>query len=131
MNDATEQRVRLGAQIRKLREARALSVRGLAAAAKVDSTWLSRLEHGMYESPDARSLYRLARSLEVEVADLYLTAGYGDGRGLPGFAPYLRAKYDLPDEAVAQLEAHFELINSKYQPNEGDHDDARHHHHPT
>jgi len=32
--------------------------------------------------------------------------------------PYLRAKYHLPSEAVAQLEAHFELINEKYRVNQ-------------
>ena len=74
----------------------------------------------MYESPDPRYLYRLARALDTEVADLYLAVGYRDGSGLPGFEPYLRAKYDLPDEAVRQLEAHFELINERYQRQKGD-----------
>jgi hypothetical protein len=57
----------------------------------------------------------VARALEVEPADLYLEAGFGDAHGLPGLGPYLRAKYHLPPEAVAQLEAHFALINEKYQ----------------
>jgi hypothetical protein len=48
-----------------------------------------------------------------------LEAGYGDAHGLPALVPYLRAKYDLPTEAVAQLEAHFELINEKYQHEKG------------
>jgi transcriptional regulator with XRE-family HTH domain len=119
MDEVTEKSTRLGQHIRRLRQAKDLSVRGLAAAAKVDATWLSRLEHGTYESPDPRSLYRLARALDTEVSDLYLTAGYGDGRGLPGFAPYLRAKYDLPEDAVTQLEAHFELINERYRREKG------------
>jgi transcriptional regulator with XRE-family HTH domain len=86
----------------------------LAARAKVDFSYLSRLERGRIGSPDARSLWRIARALEVEVADMYLEAGFGDARGLPGLGPYLRAKYHLPQEAVAQLEAHFALINEKY-----------------
>jgi hypothetical protein len=65
-------------------------------------------------------LWRLAQALGIDVEDLYLDAGYSDGRGLPGFAPYLRAKYDLPDDAVAQLEAHFRLINEKYHEDKGD-----------
>jgi transcriptional regulator with XRE-family HTH domain len=127
MSETTDESAKLGAHIRKLREGKGLSVRGLAAAATIDATYLSRLEHGMYESPDPRYLYRLARALDVEVAELYLTAGYGDGRGLPGLAPYLRAKYDLPDEAVAQLEAHFDLINERYLNQKGDHHGSRHH----
>jgi transcriptional regulator with XRE-family HTH domain len=100
--------------VQQLRLERTLSLRGLAARAKVDYSWLSRLEHGRFASPDARSLWRIARALDVEVADLYLEAGFGDAHGLPGFGPYLRAKYHLPPEAVAQLEAHFALINEKY-----------------
>jgi transcriptional regulator with XRE-family HTH domain len=101
--------------VQQLRLERAFTVRGLAARAKVDFSWLSRLERGRFASPDARSLWRIARALEVEVADLYLEAGYGDAHGLPGFAPYLRAKYHLPDEAIRQLQEHFALINEKYQ----------------
>ena len=110
----SEASARLGAYVQQLRQERALGVRGLASRAKVDASWLSRLEHGRIASPDARSLWRIARALDVEVADLYLEAGFGDAHGLPGFGPYLRAKYHLPAEAVAQLEAHFALINDKY-----------------
>jgi transcriptional regulator with XRE-family HTH domain len=111
---ASEASARLGAYVQQLRRERALSLRVLAARAKVDYTWIARLEHGRYTSPDARSLWKIARALDVEVADLYLEAGFGDAHGLPGFGPYLRAKYQLPDEAIAQLEAHFALINEKY-----------------
>jgi transcriptional regulator with XRE-family HTH domain len=111
-NDAS---AKLGAYVQQLRLERALSVRGLAARAKVDFSWLSRLERGLIGSPDARSLWRIARALDVEVADIYLEAGFGDAHGLPGFGPYLRAKYHLPAYAVAQLEAHFALINERYR----------------
>jgi transcriptional regulator with XRE-family HTH domain len=109
-----EASARLGAYVQQLRLERSLSVRGLAARAKVDFSWLSRLERGRIGSPDARSLWRIARAMDVEVADIYLEAGYGDAHGLPGFGPYLRAKYHLPPEAVSQLEAHFALISEKY-----------------
>jgi transcriptional regulator with XRE-family HTH domain len=117
---ASEASAKLGAYVQQLRLARTLSVRSLAARAKVDFSWLSRLEHGRFASPDARSLWRIARALDVEVADIYLEAGYGDAHGLPGFGPYLRAKYHLPQEAVAQLEAHFALINEKYRASQGE-----------
>jgi hypothetical protein len=51
--------------------------------------------------------------------------GYADGRGLPGFAPYLRAKYDLPEEAIRPLEAHFQLLNDKYRAEKGVSHDER------
>ena len=110
----SESSAKLGAYVQRARLEQGLSVRGLAARAKVDYSWLSRLERGRIGSPDARSLWRVARALEVEVADLYLEAGFGDAHGLPGLGPYLGAKYHLPQQAVEQLEAHFALINEKY-----------------
>lgn len=111
---------KLGEYLRNERKSRGLTLRGLAATAGIDYSWLGRLENGQYESPDPRALYKLARALDVEVNELYLLAGYGDGGGLPTFDLYLRSKYDLPDDAIAQLKAHFELINEKYQTQEGD-----------
>ncbi|MDA8040760.1 MAG: helix-turn-helix transcriptional regulator [Actinomycetota bacterium] len=126
-----EAAARLGSYLQQLRQERALSVRGLAARAGVDFSWLARLERGRIGSPDARSLWRVARALRVEVADLYLEAGFGDARGLPGFGPYLRAKYHLPPEAVEQLEAHFALINEKYRASQTPEEltDEEHNHH--
>jgi transcriptional regulator with XRE-family HTH domain len=102
-----------------------MSVRGLAAAAKVDSTWLSRVEHGIYVNPDPKSLHRLAQVLDVETMELFEAADYSEG--LPGFAPYLRSKFDLPAEAIDQLSAHFELLAEKYDvAEEHPHDDKHH-----
>lgn len=118
---------RLGERLRRLRSARDLSVRGLAAMAEVDATWLSRVERGGYTSPDPRVLAKVAALLEVDMADLFLTAGYSSGRGLPGLAPYLRAKYDLSDEAVEQLSSYFEFVREKDQPSPGGSDASNHH----
>lgn len=114
----------LGSRIRRLRAATGLSLRALAARAEVDFSWLAKVERGEYQSPDPRCLFRLAEALDVEPANLYASAGYGEG--LPTFARYLRAKYDLPDDAVAQLEAHFELVNERYQRQEGGRHDRHH-----
>lgn len=118
---------RIGRYVQQLRQQRGLGLRQLAAVAGVDPTWLSRLEHGRYESPDPRRLARVAQALDVDPADFYLAAGYGDGSRLPGFAGYLRAKYALPDEAVNQLQAHFDLLNDKYKRQKGDGHDPDHH----
>lgn len=111
----SETAARLGEFVKKLRTERGLSIRALAAQAGVDFSWLAKLERGQRNSPAARSLWRVARALDVETADLYLEAGFGDAHGLPGFRPYLRAKYHLPPEAIAQLEDYFTFINEKYR----------------
>jgi transcriptional regulator with XRE-family HTH domain len=111
----SEAAARLGTYVKELRTERGLSIRSLAGQAGVDWSWLAKVERGKYGSPDARSLWRVARALDVETADLYLEAGFGDAHGLPGFRPYLRAKYHLPPEAIAQLEDYFTFINEKYR----------------
>ena len=114
LKPVSEASAKLGAYLQQLRLERRLTMRGLAARAKVDFSYVSRLEHGQVGAPTARSLWKIARALDIEVADLYSEAGFVDAHGLPGFGPYLRAKYHLPDEAIDQLEAHFALINEKY-----------------
>lgn len=118
LQPADEAAARLGAYVQRLREERNLSMRALATLAKVDFSYVSRLERGKVGAPTARQLWKIARALEIEVADLYTEAGLGNSTGLPGFAPYLRAKYHLPDEAIAQLQAHFDLVNAKYHPSD-------------
>lgn len=110
----------LGEHIKRLRRAQGLGLREAARRAQVDPTWWSRLEEGRYVSPDARMIGKVARALGVEVEELYLVAGLSSGRKLPTLSPYLRAKYDLPPEAIAQLEAHFELLSERYQQKGGD-----------
>ena len=124
-NNALEDAKKLGDYIRRLRRSADLPLRSVATAAEVDFAWLSRLERGHYQSPDPWALYRLARALHVEVADLYRAAGYPNGRVLPAFAPYLRAKFKLPEEAIVQLEAHFQLLNDKYRAEKGASHDER------
>jgi transcriptional regulator with XRE-family HTH domain len=104
----------LGDTVRRARRAAGLSLRACATAAAVDNTWLARVERGDYTSPDPRHLQQVARALDIDVTDLYVAAGYQNGKSLPTFAPYLRAKYELPADAVADLERHFALWRSYY-----------------
>jgi transcriptional regulator with XRE-family HTH domain len=128
MHPVSEESVRLGAYVQRLRLERKLSMRKLAARAKVDFSYVSRLEHGFVGAPTARQLWKIARALDIEVADLYSEAGFVDAHGLPGFAPYLRAKYHLPDDAIDQLLAHFALINEKYRSTEEEAPNGKHDH---
>jgi len=112
----------LGIYLQRLRQERRLGLREAARTAGVDPTWLLRLEKGVYVTPNTRGIAKVAKGYGVDVEELYIVAGLSDGRGLPGFAPYLRAKYALPDDAISQLESHFALLNDKYQGGV-DHDD--------
>src|SRR5215472_15997696 len=94
----------LGHIIRKTRRERGLGLRPLAETAGLDWSYIGRLEKGEIGTPDPVKLQKLARAFEVEVEDFYALAGYLVPEGLPGLAPYLRAKFDLPEDASGDVE---------------------------
>jgi transcriptional regulator with XRE-family HTH domain len=120
----SEMRQSVGEIIKEQRETRGLSIAKAASAARVDARWWSRLERGLYQNPDPRSLNRVAKVLELETTELFVAAHFSDG--LPSFAPYLRSRYDLPPDAVRQLQAHFELLEQKYTGGNGGRHERRH-----
>jgi transcriptional regulator with XRE-family HTH domain len=95
----------LGSVVRAKRQEAQLSVRGLARKVDLAPSSISRLEDDQFR-PSDEILRRLARALRIPLDELRALAP-GD---LPRFAPYLRAKYDLDDKAIAELEAHFETV---------------------
>lgn len=115
---------KLGQLVRSHRQATGLSLRALARREGLDYSWLSRLEQGEYAAPSPQRLQRLARALDIDIEELYGLAGYVVSDRLPEFETYLRAKYDLPDQAVTQLDEYFQLLRDKYEtPVEGSADD--------
>ncbi|MBA3362356.1 MAG: helix-turn-helix transcriptional regulator [Acidimicrobiia bacterium] len=70
---------------------------------------IQRIESGESTRPRPETLQSLAEVLELNLDDLLALAGY--------------AKFDdLPDEAIAQLVGHFELIAEKYRATEDEED---------
>jgi transcriptional regulator with XRE-family HTH domain len=70
-----------------------------------------RLESGSLERPDPLLLQRIARALDADLEDYYLLGDYPLPRGLPELGVYMRTKYQLSDEEIAQVnkivEQHF------------------------
>ena len=104
----------LGEYIRTRRLSRGLSLQQAAAESKLHLSYWSKLEAGQYEAPAPKHLQAIAKVLDVHFEDLYNLAGYEAPERLPSFTPYLRAKYELPPEAVADLERYFELLRNFY-----------------
>ena len=104
--------VRLGEAIRKAREALGLSLRQL------HHSFLARLEAGDYQTAKPAVLQRLSRVLELDERDLFALAGLDAPEGLPAFTPYLRAKYDMSDEAAQALHEYFSFVSRKYEVKE-------------
>jgi transcriptional regulator with XRE-family HTH domain len=57
-------------RLRELRQARGLSVRGLAKEAEVSTETVYSVEHGKRQ-PSVRTLSKIARALGVEARDLF------------------------------------------------------------
>lgn len=102
----------LGDFIREARAEKSLTLRALGELADLDFSTVAKMERGEFRYLHPAKLQKLAAVLEVEVEALYDLAGYPTP--LPEFAPYLRSKYGLPDDAVEELEAYFARIREQY-----------------
>ncbi len=112
--------VRLEEVLRTTREASGLSIRRLAERTGLHHAGLARIELGE-QRPTPDTLGRLAHVLELDEADLFALAGYRLPEGLPSFPAYLRAKYEMSDEAATQLNEFFGFLQDKYGiENKGD-----------
>ena len=114
---------RLGALIRRRRLSAGLSLRALAENCGVNYSAISKIESGQVASPDPGKLRAIGLALDIDPQDLYALAGYSVSQGLPTFAPYLRSKYELPDQAIDELEDYFNQLRKRYGFSEG-HDES-------
>lgn len=97
----------LGRLLQQHRHAVGLSLEKLASVTGLDKGTISRIEQGQIEAPNPKNLQRLATTLGTEVEDYFALAGYFTPHGLPGLAPYLRAKYDVSPELAGEIEEYF------------------------
>jgi len=109
---------RLGDVIRQARLDLGLAASHVADVCGAHKSTLARLEAGDFQSVHPNLLRRLARLLELDERDLFALAGLELPEGLPTFTPYLRAKYDISDEAAKELQNYFHYVVSKYDVKE-------------
>lgn len=101
---------RLGDELRAARRAQRVSGRALADLVGVHYSTISRFEAGLL-CPAPEVLERLAQALDLNADELDALAH----PRLPSLGPYLRAKFDLPPEAVTELEEHFRDVQAELQ----------------
>jgi transcriptional regulator with XRE-family HTH domain len=109
----------LGATIRQARERAGFSLRHLEAIVGVSRQLLLRLEHDELDNPSPALLHRLAEALELDSDNLFAFVGYRPSEKLPSLTPYLRAKYRLPPEALAEASEALRDILDKYDRDHG------------
>lgn len=101
-----EQALELGEHLRQARHRRGMSAADLAELTDMNDATIVRIENGKIANPAADKLTRIAEALGLDVGDVFAMAGYGATATLPTLPLYLRSKYDLPTEALDQIE-HF------------------------
>ena len=99
MHDASP----LGATIRQRRLELGLSLNDLAATTGLHKSVLSRIESSVVRQPATDTLQRIASALVVPETALFGLLDERAREQLPSLQPYLRAKYDLPDEAISEI----------------------------
>jgi len=97
----------LGTTLRNAREERGLTVRAIADLLRIDWSLYSKFEAG--ERPLGKHVRPIARVLGFDADELEALAG---GK-LPSLAPYLRAKYNLSPEAIAEMQSHLAKVSAK------------------
>ncbi len=119
---------RLADLLRERRQALGLTARELGRRAGVDNGTVIRIEQGLIPNPRPDNLRAIGRVLGIPAADLFAATDWLPREELPSFRPYLRTKYrELPDEAVAEIEAVFDRLARDYGSrgpigNEDEHD---------
>jgi transcriptional regulator with XRE-family HTH domain len=104
----------LGDFVKSRRQTLGMSYSVAGDRSDLHPSYWNKLERGFYQKPDPRLLRNIADALQVPVEDLYALAGYEVPKQLPSLRPYLRAKYNLPSTAIAELERYFELLRNYY-----------------
>lgn len=98
------------------RKKRCLTLQNLAEMADLTPSYLSKLEAGEFDSISLDVVIKLARGLEMSLADfLYKCQLIDFGASyFPDLRFYLREKYQFPTQAVADVEMFMEFIQIKY-----------------
>jgi transcriptional regulator with XRE-family HTH domain len=112
--DVTPKNETLGEYVRARRLSLGHSYQDVADRSGLHYSYWNKLENGQYEQPAPKYLRVIAETLNAPVEDLLALAGYELPERLPAFTPYLRVKYQLPPEAVADLERYFGMLRSYY-----------------
>jgi len=106
----------LGLFIKKTREERGLSQEEVAKVARLARSYISRLEDGNYKAPSVMTLIRLAKGLGVSNERIFIETGVSvrENKELPAFDVYCRTKFNLPQEAISQMQEYLNLIKHRY-----------------
>lgn len=104
----------LGAVLKEARESQDLNRYQLARLVAVDRSRITRWEDDD-SVPQPASLIALANVLELRTADVFSLAGLPLPEAMTSLPAMLRAEYDLPPEAVADIQRYIAEVAAQHQ----------------
>lgn len=103
-----------GQMLDTARQRAGLSLRQLEAITNIPRSTIDRILKDEVDNPLPEHLVTLADAVELNSTDVFIAAGLPIPTDLPSLEPYLRTKYDLPPEALAEARKSLEQILEKY-----------------
>lgn len=107
---------RLAKRLREARHKSGMSIRELEAQTGVNRGAISRFE--LTGKGSADNLLTLARALELSASSVFSDAGRAAPKPVLSLPAMLRAEYDLPPEAIKQIQDNIEQVARKYKRND-------------
>ncbi|MBO3752361.1 helix-turn-helix transcriptional regulator [Streptosporangiaceae bacterium NEAU-GS5] len=104
-DDQPANRPTLGQWLDAVRIAENYSLRQLARASGIPMSAVNRILKDEVTAPSAANLIRLARALNLRPHDVFHHAGISDPLTRDDITSFLRTEYDLPDDAINQINA--------------------------
>lgn len=107
----------LGRYLKNLREELELSIHNVAREANLTPGYISKIETGnTYKSINVDSLIAFSKAYKIPITALLEEAGFLDKEDdLPQLSTYLKMKYDLPPQAIRDIEIFKEFVENKYK----------------
>ncbi len=109
---------KIGKYIKYQRVKKGYSLNELARMTDFDTSFLMRLEKGVYQSVKLDVLERLSAGFDMTLEDLLEKCGLVSAKGdkdLPSLEFYLKEKFQFPKEAISDLKLMVKVIEDKYK----------------
>jgi transcriptional regulator with XRE-family HTH domain len=110
--------IKIGIYIKYQREKKKYSLSEFARITDLDTSFLLRLENGVYKSVKLDVLQKLALGFNMSLEDFMIKCKLiqnDQKKKMPTLEYYLKEKYQLPDEAIEDVKIMINVLENKYK----------------
>lgn len=107
---------KIGKYVNYQRMKRELSLNELGKQTGMATSFLLRLERGVYQNVKFDVIEKLAEGFDMTIEDFLIKCGIiEESHKLPPLEYYLKEQYQLPPEAISDTKLFIELLKMKYK----------------